>query len=332
MASTRSGASGPPNADVFLAVELAVVARTLFPAGFILVVVVLAIIFCVESRWTMVQDTRLAASRALVLAVPLVLLCMLLPHCVSTQQPPAKASMTDLAPAFEVASIKPSKPDDSNQNWDDSPGRVSIENYTLRRLIRVAYGLKSDAQIIGGPKWMDSERFDIVAKADDAETLALQKMDRKQLVHTRTLMLQSFLADRFHLQMTSGERNRPIYALVLARSGIRFAASAPGGGSHDLSVRDTAMTATGITMDSLADYLTSEPEAGDRVIENRTGLTGDYDFKLNWTRDRGNGIPPGAEYPGLSTALEEQLGLKLVPAKGQIAVVVVTSATEPALD
>jgi uncharacterized protein (TIGR03435 family) len=68
------------------------------------------------------------------------------------------------------------------------------------------------------------------------------------------------------------------------------------------------------------------------VVLNRTGLTGEYDFKMDWTRDRGNGIPPDAPYPGLFTALEEQLGLKLKSQKGDVSVVVVDAASEPAFD
>lgn len=277
------------------------------------------------------KDVRLGCRTARFLATGLFLLWALVPLRMNAQEAHLAAT-AEAAPAFEVAAIKPSKPDDRNHDWDDSPGRVSIENYTLRQLIRVAYGLKSELQVLGGPKWLGSERFDIVAKADDVETLALQKMDRKQLVSTRNLMLQSLLAARFKLKLTRAERDRPIYALVIARSGIRFAASPPGERNHDLSGRNSSLTATGISMDSLADYLTYQSEVSDRIIENRTGLAGDYDFKLQWTRDRGNGIPPDADYPGLFTALQEQLGLKLVPAKASVPVVIVDSASEPVLD
>ncbi len=91
------------------------------------------------------------------------------------------------------------------------------------------------------------------------------------------------------------------------------------------------MTAIAISMDSLANYLTKQPEI-DRLVENRTGLAGDYDFQLNWSPDRGNDIPPDAAYPGLFTALQEQLGLKLESQKGSIEVVTLNAAIQPMLD
>lgn len=250
---------------------------------------------------------------------------------VAAQQAPAIAAI-EQQPTFEVATIKPSKPDDSNHNWDDSAGRLSIENFTIRQIIREAYGLKSDSQVVGGPKWIDTERFDIVAKADDEETLKMQKMNREEWVNTRILMLQSLLTDRFELKAVRSFQRRPVYALVVARSGIKFIPSPPDEKNHGLSVRNNAMTASGISMDSFADYLSRQREIGDRVVINRTGLSGEYDFKLNWTHDRGNGVPPDAAYPGLFTALQEQLGLKLESKKSSVDVVIVDAATEPAMD
>lgn len=249
----------------------------------------------------------------------------------NAQQMSATAAQAEM-PSFEVASIKPSKPDDTNLDWDDFPGRIAIENYTLRQIIKVAYGLKSESQVLGGPKWIDSQHFDIAAKADDAETAKMQNMDREQWVTERSLMLQSLLADRFQLQISRRERDLPLYALVITKTGIKFVPSESTEKNHGLSVHNTRLTATGISMDSFADYLTGLPESGSRVVINQTGLTGDYNFKLNWTRDHGNGVPLDAPYPGLFTALEDQLGLKIESQKGSVPVVIVGSAVEPALD
>jgi uncharacterized protein (TIGR03435 family) len=92
------------------------------------------------------------------------------------------------------------------------------------------------------------------------------------------------------------------------------------------------MTASAVSMDDLADDLTGMPESGDRVVLNLTGLSGEYDFMLNWGEDRGEGVPADATYPGLFTALQEQLGLKLESQKGSVDVIVVEAATEPVLD
>jgi uncharacterized protein (TIGR03435 family) len=246
------------------------------------------------------------------------------------QQPPSNAA-AEPQPSFEVASIRPSRPESRNFDWDDSPGRVSITGYTLRRMIRAAYGLKSDAQVLGGPKWIDSERFDIVAKADDAETAKMQKMSDADWVRERSLMLQSLLAERFQLQVRRDTRVLPAYALVVLHSGIKFRPAKPNE-DGDLSGWGGHLEATATTMDAFADYLNGVRELADRVVLNRTSLKGAYDFNLDWSRDRGDGGSQDSEFPGLYTALEEQLGLKLAPERVSTEVVIVESASEPALE
>ena len=91
------------------------------------------------------------------------------------------------------------------------------------------------------------------------------------------------------------------------------------------------MTAIAISMGGLADWFVYAPEC-DRVVVDRTGLTGEYDFKLDWAQDNGQGVPPDAQYPGLFTALREQLGLELKPDKAPVDVIVVKGAQEPELD
>jgi uncharacterized protein (TIGR03435 family) len=235
-------------------------------------------------------------------------------------------------PSFEVASIKPSRSGSGNHNWDSSTDRVAIENYSLRDLIASAYGLKSDAQVLGGPQWLGKMHFDIAAKVDDAEVAKLRSMTAPEQSKEWNLMLQSLLADRFALKVTPGERTVPVYALVVAKSGLKLTPAAANETGHSISGDNAHMTATAISMDTLADDLTTMPESDNRVVVNRTGLTIDYDFKLDWTHDRGNGNPEDAQYPGLFTALREQLGLKLKPDMGLVSVVVVEAAVEPALD
>jgi uncharacterized protein (TIGR03435 family) len=249
----------------------------------------------------------------------------------SRPSPGQQAAANSAQSSFEVASIKPSRPDSRGLDWDDSPGRVSISGYTLHRLIRAAYGLKSNAQVLGGPKWIDSERFDIVAKADDAETTKMQKMSDADSVTERNRMLQSLLAERFHLKVMRSTRVLPAYALVVVKSGIKFK-PAKSGEDGDLSGWGGHLEATAITMDAFADYLTGFREIADRIVQNRTSLTATYDFNFDWSRDRGDGGSQDSEFPGLYTALEEQLGLKLEPMKASTEVVIVESASEPALE
>ena len=250
----------------------------------------------------------------------------------------AQAAAAEKLPSFEVAAIKPSKPDDRSHSWNSSIARVSIENYTLRRLIRVAYGLKSDSQVLGGPKWVDREAFDIEAKIDDAEVAKIRSMSSRERFKETCLMLQSLLADRFRLKVTPGVRDIPVYALEVAKPGAKLTLSTPqlddsgkplADRNHSINDSDGHMKAKAISMGGLADWLTGMPENGDRVVVDRTGIKGEYDFALNWTEDRGNGVPPDAAYPGLFTALKEQLGLELKPQKAPVEAVVVESASEP---
>jgi uncharacterized protein (TIGR03435 family) len=246
----------------------------------------------------------------------------------------AQAPANDKPPAFEVAAIKLTKPEDNSHNWNGTRDRISIENYTLRALICSAYGLKSDTQVLGGPDWLDKQAFDITAKIEDADLEKMRSMTPEDRQKKRNQMLQSLLAERFQLKVHSEQRTMPVYALVQTKSGAKLtpAAAATPNTGHSLLTSNGRMTALAISMDSLADDLTRTPETGNRVVLNHTGLTGDYDFKLNWSQDWGSGTPPDAELPGLFTALEEQLGLKLQSEKGSVPVVVIDSAEKPTID
>jgi uncharacterized protein (TIGR03435 family) len=152
-------------------------------------------------------------------------------------------------------------------------------------------------------------------------------------------MLQSLLTERFQLKVNPGERTLPVYVLVVGKSGAKLTALPTPKDSdearnrnHGTRTENGHLTATALSMDSFADYLTSQSDSGDRVVLNRTGLAGDFDFNLNWTEDRGGGIAADAAYPGLFTALEEQLGLELKSDKGSVPVVAVMAVSKPVLD
>jgi uncharacterized protein (TIGR03435 family) len=251
----------------------------------------------------------------------------------SAQANPALTG-ADETPHFEVAAIRPSKPDSQGQNWRGSADRILIGNYTLRRLIRSAYGLKSDSQILGGPDWLDKQAFDISAKIDDAEIAKMKAMDQPAKQRERNAMLQSLLAERFAFKAHIEQRKMPVYALVVAKSGAKLTptSAATAAKGNNITTRNGRMTASAISMDAFAEDLEYQKEAGDRVVLNRTGLAGEYDFKLDWAADNGDGTQADPALPGLFTALQEQLGLKLRPDRGSIEVVVVESATKPAFD
>jgi uncharacterized protein (TIGR03435 family) len=261
-------------------------------------------------------------------------------------QATAQFSTAAKNPSFEVVAIKPSKLDSESHVWTQSIDRVLIQNYSLRQIIRVAYDAKSDSQIVGGPKWIDKQPYDIVAKMDDAEIAKMRNLSNKERHAEQCLVMQSLLAERFRIQVSRGQRTLPVYALVVGKSGSKLTSSlgptekgsSPAsdkpttGRQHTILVNNGHMAATGVSMDDLADDLTGMRESGERVVLNLTGLTGEYDFTLNWAEDRGEGVPADATYPGLFTALQEQLGLKMESQKGSVDVIVVETATEAVLD
>ncbi len=126
----------------------------------------------------------------------------------------------------------------------------------------------------------------------------------------------------------------PVYALVVAKSGARLTPTSPetAAKGHNISINNGRMIASAISMDSFADDLAYQSETGGRMVLNRTGLAGEFDFKLNWAQDNGDDTSADPTLAGLFTALQEQLGLKLQPEKGEVPVVVIESAAQPTFD
>lgn len=240
---------------------------------------------------------------------------------------------------FEVVAIKQSPPDQTGSSWNGRSDRITIQNYTLRHLIRVAYDLKSDTQILGGPNWIGKTHFDIAAKLEDSDAESLYKLPYDESHPQLLAMLKNVLSDRFQLKVKLDQRTEPVYSLEVAKSGAKITplgepkdkADAKNR-NHGTNIRNGHLVANAITMNNFAGYLTEFTESSDRVVVNHTGLAGEFDFTLDWTRDYGGGIPAEAQLPGLFTALQEQLGLTLKSDKAQVPVVIIESASLPQFD
>jgi uncharacterized protein (TIGR03435 family) len=254
-------------------------------------------------------------------------------------------------PAFEVASIRENVSASDNASVRAQPGgRVSVSNNSLRNIIRNAYNVQN-YQIIGGPDWINTARWDINAKApDDAPP--------QQLL----LMLRTLLADRFKLVIRNETREMSIYALTLARADGRlgsqlrassvdcaaiFAAAKATGqvpptttnGRPTCGTRTTrgSMITTGVAM---ADFARNLGPFTGRPVVDRTGLTGVYDLDLTWTPEPGPSGPegttpqpqPSSEGVSLYTAIQEQLGLKLDAQRGPVDVLMIDSVQRPIED
>ncbi|HEY3043697.1 MAG TPA: M56 and DUF3738 domain-containing protein [Vicinamibacterales bacterium] len=251
-------------------------------------------------------------------------------------------------PAFEVASIKVNKSGNAGGGSRFEPGgRFTATNITLRTLIGNAYGAPLqpllNSQLVGGPDWIDSEHFDIVAKAEGNVPPGPDSR--------LPLMVRALLAERFKLAVHNETRELPIYALVMARSdrriGERIKPSAidcrtrgrgnplpappPPGERPSCGIRFLIgnMAGGGVTMAQFASALSRF--VGRPVVE-KTELSGGFDIDLKWTPDRLPSPPPaGAPFqppidpdgPSIFTAVQEQLGLKLDPQNGPIDVLVI---------
>ena len=231
--------------------------------------------------------------------------------------------------AYEVISVKPSKPSCNVMSFSSPPGRLIIRCYRLRRLLFDAYSIRLDTKISGMPGWGDSALFDIEAKVDEATTEEMMNLPQKEQLNQRQLMLKELLADRFKLMVHTETRKVPVYNLVIAKGGFRLKqtheSEQPGGnyswGAGRIRVR-------GGPIASLV-YCLSEGLAG-RPVVDKTGLTGDYDIVLDWTPDDQLSTPDAG--PTLFTALEEQIGLKLVPSSGPVETFVVDHVERPSAD
>jgi uncharacterized protein (TIGR03435 family) len=250
--------------------------------------------------------------------------------------------------SFEVATIKPNADMSPGTRIQFSTSRVSMTNTTVRDLIRLAYGIKSDQQLVGEPSWLKTERFDIDAKLSDADGAVFDKLGFAEKGTLTPLLLQSLLIDRFHLKEVVELHDLPAYALLVASGGIKMKevkpdplppfGVAPAPGAHLPTFRRTGQdefTASAWPMPQLADRLSNFYEVGDRPVVDETGLKGSYDFVLRDVAirppqpDDANATGAQSSEISLFAALSEQLGLKLVPVKAPTEVLVIESIERP---
>jgi uncharacterized protein (TIGR03435 family) len=240
-------------------------------------------------------------------------------------------------PAFEVASVKQNRSAASAFRLAFTSDGVTIENVSLLSIIRASYGMFDtlDDKFIGIPGWARTENFDIEAKVSPADVAEFQKLSFDK----RQLMVQALLADRFKLQAHLEVRQLPIYDLVVAKKGPKLRVSIPGA---DADPGGTIKRERGrITGQNVVLYrlVTALTHTLGRTVIDKTALPGKYDFTLNWMPEESASSLPGspneaaqessASGPSIFTALQEQLGLKLVPSKGPVDCLVIDHVERP---
>jgi uncharacterized protein (TIGR03435 family) len=233
----------------------------------------------------------------------------------------SKSETATKLPAYDVFSIKPNKSGTRSLSIDADLDNYSATNISLKDLMQNAFDIKKDL-ISGVPAPIDSARFDIQAKIVEFDPDALKKLTDKQ----RGAMLLPLLAERFQLKTHTEIKTLPVYELVVTHGGPKFTQSANDTkGGTSISIRNRELTAHNLPMATLAKTLSDQVH---RTVIDKTGLTGSYDVTLKWSPEDG----PSAETdtaPSIFTALQEQLGLKLHPAKGPVETLVVDHAEMP---
>lgn len=222
-------------------------------------------------------------------------------------------------PSFAVAVIKPSDPEDRSEGFHSSANRIFVENETIGRVLALAYAIHEE-QIADAPAWLHTDKYDIQGVPDTP--------GEPNLAQYQT-MLQKLLADRFGLKFHREKRPLPVYALTIAKGGPKLAKSAgdPNGPPDQTGNGGTDRTVK-FTNNSMADLVLDLGFELDRPIVDRTALAGRFDFLLHWSPNELTADAPNAP-PGIFTALQEQLGLKLESVKAPVDVLVIDHIGRP---
>lgn len=225
---------------------------------------------------------------------------------------------------FEVATVKKSGPEIVTRHFGIEGRRFVTTHTSLADLIQFAYGLHS-RQIVNGPKWLESDKFDVVGT-----TSSEREPNEPELMK----MTASLLASRFQLRFHLEKRELPVYAIVVARDGPKLKLSggdpnSPGG--FRLRGRGQ-LIATNANVADLAWELQSA--VLDRPAVDQTGLASRFNFTLTWAPDEFQkpnlaGEAPASDVPDLFTAIQQQLGLRLESTKSLVDVMVVDHIEQP---
>ncbi len=231
----------------------------------------------------------------------------------------AAALAQEPKPNFEVASIRVAVRDESHRFSVDR-SRLLTHNVTLRELVAHAFDLAPE-QVFGGPDWAGQESYDIRAKIP--EDLS-QKQQREQF----PAMLRNLLFERFHL--TSHQETRQVsgYTLVVSKGGSKLEAAKSDQTDTGMHSSRSELTATNANMETIVKFLAGRLEA---PVVDKTDLKGGFNFKLRWSSDALAAKPEAAADapPSLSTAVQEQLGLKLDSGKVLVPAILIDSAQRP---
>jgi uncharacterized protein (TIGR03435 family) len=248
---------------------------------------------------------------------------------------------------YDIVSIKKS-PYSNGFRFAERPGGLSIRSLTLKQLVQAAWGFTSGPTtgmakysfVEGGPKWTETEYYDIEARCDEETTNKLRLMPAEQKVLVRQNMLKQLLGDRFALRIHRETRIYRVYAVEVAKGGSKLQSpkhrdvtnSAESQANH-FSISNGALAADDIQMASLVAALNNPISGLQSLVVDKTGLQGRYQIDLKWDpffTEEASINPENADNgPTLPMALQDQLGLKLNHTKAHISIVVLDGVTRP---
>jgi uncharacterized protein (TIGR03435 family) len=232
---------------------------------------------------------------------------------------------------FEVASLKPSEPGERGGGIRPAAGgqRYEAVNCPIKLMIQVAYRIKAD-QIMGGPGWLDTDRFDMEAKAE-----------RQSNADELHVMLMNLLVERLHLKFHKEKRDMPMYALTVDKGGTKVTPHEGANGGDpwiDQAIDGIVQVKLKATFAPLDYFAFRLSQIMDRPVVNLTNLKGGYDFNLEFTRDlppgvsenaQLNGAPVDTSGPTVFAAVKQQLGLELKAQRGPVDVIVIDHVEKP---
>jgi uncharacterized protein (TIGR03435 family) len=287
----------------------------------------------------------------LLIAAMIALTCpMLLAQDNTTSGAPSSPTPTTNvppAPSFDVATIKPHPGILTMTGVMNAPDGVDGSAATLSMLVEYAYGLRSEDQVSGGPDWTKTDRFDVQARMGEADIAAMEKLSSAEKKASLKLMMQSLLAERFKLKVHSETKQVPVYELVVAKGGSKLKDAATDTSDPLLKGKDGKplhgflswttgkIVAQGYSAKNLAEFLSQPICALGRPVMDKTGLTGTYNFTLDWTPPH-----PGVRFDGESDSASPEdapsifaaladLGLKLQPSTGPLETIIIDHVEKP---
>jgi uncharacterized protein (TIGR03435 family) len=239
------------------------------------------------------------------------------------------------APSYDITTIKPNKSGDNSVTWRWRSNTYEATNSRLQDLIASVYSVRSWL-IFGLPPWAQSARYDIYAKISEGDPTVLEELTLEQ----RRQMIAGILKDRFGLQSHLATKEQPVYELSVLPDGPRFRHNVPppvhaegdppANPQKHWSIRNGELSAIDVPMALVVENLSYHFE---RMVIDKTGLVGNYDLKMRWTPEENLGKPgdngTGDQAPDIFTAIREQLGLKLTPAKAPVPIVIVDHIDPP---